>query len=240
MRKIIFLILLWCFLPAVLFAQGMQPVGHVVTISAGACDGSSATGFNPFQNLEGTGLDNSETWSTYGSGTINLDYTTTALRGSQSISISDTSSETMYYHATDDLSTIWVFFRFRKTADWDSTGEFFWIGDSSYNKIVTLVPTGATSANLVSGTASTAISYTWSNNTTYFVWLKYVKGTGANGVAEIYITTSGTKPSLTATVTTGSATTNAAFVGLESYATASVFIFDQIMARGTSIGNVCN
>jgi hypothetical protein len=36
MRKIIALFLFFAFLPAVLFAQGMQPVGHVVTISGGS------------------------------------------------------------------------------------------------------------------------------------------------------------------------------------------------------------
>jgi hypothetical protein len=240
MRKIIAVILLWCFLPAVLFAQGMQPVGHVVTISAGACDGSSATGFNPFQNFEGTGLDNSETWSTYGSGTANPDYTTTALRGTQSLSLVNGGDQIQYYHATADLSTAWVFFRFRKTADWDNATSIAYLMDSSYNSILSIDPTGATSANLVSGTASTAISYTWANNTTYVVWLKLVKGTGANGVAEIYINTSGTKPSVTASLSTGSVTTNVAYINLMNSAQSATFIYDQVMVRGTSIGNVCD
>lgn len=71
------------------------------------------------------------------------------------------------------------------------------------------------------------------------VWLRYVPGTGANGVLELWInknSTSRTKPALSASISTGTATAQAN--NLICYAQgAQSWIFDDIKISSTAIGS---
>lgn len=76
-----------------------------------------------------------------------------------------------------------------------------------------------------------------SANTTYYVWADYTKGTGSDGVAHLYVSSTTTKPGTAdATITTGTATTDVASIYYGQNSTA-VYIFDHIIQNPTSIGS---
>ena len=88
MKKLIFLI---CLIPSICFGDawtvGLIPIG---TASAPACADSSCTGFEVCQNFEGTGYDNSESWTTWNGTPAEDDTTATLLRGSQQMALDNT------------------------------------------------------------------------------------------------------------------------------------------------------
>ena len=70
--------------------------------------------------------------------------------------------------------------------------------------------------------------------TTYYCWLEYTKGTGANAVVNFYLSTTSTKPgSPTLSITNGGSTTDAVSVRVSGGSATSVYIFDNIVLDGT-------
>lgn len=131
---------------------------------------------------------------------------------------------------------IWIRYRVRFTED--TSGYICRIYDGSLGQVGYLyrltggalyVANGSTQNNTV---ATTAI------NTTYWVWIRYKKGTGANGEAEVWFSTTSTKPGSgdnNAAVTTGNATANAGSVSLENDNGAIEGYIDEVRIAATSI-----
>jgi hypothetical protein len=90
---------------------------------------------------------------------------------------------------------------------------------------------------VLSGTTADSAPGTVAINTTYAVWLRYVKGTGANSIAEAYISTTETKPSVTVQVTNGTATANIEIFNVRPTATTTVGLWDKLRASSTVIGS---
>jgi hypothetical protein len=70
--------------------------------------------------------------------------------------------------------------------------------------------------------------------------MQYTKGTGANGITNIWLSADGTKPGTpTASRTTGDATTQAVKLRLAASTSGnSNVVWDQIYVSATEIGNV--
>jgi hypothetical protein len=104
------------------------------------------------------------------------------------------------------------------------------------NQALTIITsTGVFQLNAGGGTVSTGAVY--SANTTYYVWLHYVKGTGANAQAEGYISTTTTRPgSPTLSTTTGTSTLDAANVQIFVNGTTTM-ITDYLRISSSSIGS---
>lgn len=102
-------------------------------------------------------------------------------------------------------SNVWAFFTFVRTAD-PSTGTRY-ICAFQDGAGAPLLSLRIGSSTMQHGSVSGAGGFTFTLNTQYFIWLHYIQGTGTNGIAEVYISTTTTRPgSPTGTFSTGTAT----------------------------------
>jgi hypothetical protein len=164
--------------------------GMVVDAGGGV---AAVTAFGISQNFEGTGYDNSETWSE--SGTVDEDYTTTALRGSQSFYAgSGANNSTITLSAAQ--GEVWghCMFRFTSTYSGD-VAQILQLQDASNNQLAlfTVQDTSYFPRAYQSGGTGTSISASLSANTTYHLWIHALKG--STSTVEMWVGTTTTRPS---------------------------------------------
>lgn len=182
------------------------------------------------QNFEGTGYDNGETWTT-DYGTPNPDYTTTVLRGSQSLYLSEAG---IYSPSFTSSGTIYGHFLFRKSAN-PGTAQII-IADPNNGYFFIYMLTDTLKAD--HGSSENYGTYELANNTTYHVWFKYAKGTGSNGILQIWVgtTTNRADATLDINASDGSSTGNITQVQLSGNWISS--IYDQILISQTEFTTV--
>lgn len=151
------------------------------------------------QNFEGTGYDNSETWTeTLNDGTIDEDYTTTVLHGSQSLFINDTVSPypNTVSSSWSSATVTYGYFMLRLDARPGSLFTLF-IGRLGANTrfVIDVLATGAIRAygNVGgSGTAAIPVSVL-SGSTTYHIWWS-IDATSSPETVTIAFSTDGVRP----------------------------------------------
>ena len=194
----------------------------------------SSTDYAPYlaaQGFEGTGYDNSETWSE--TGTPDEDYTTTALEGSQSLFV--TSTDYAQFDLTDQDSV---------TICWQMR---FTVAPGSYSPIITAVMDDFSSVagqvffvsnvpEVQSGGTTDAGSGTVTTGVTYYCKLELSKGTGPNSIAHYFQSTSTNWGAVNATVTTGNITGKTALLRLKSGG--GSVIYDHIRIKAGAPGTV--
>jgi hypothetical protein len=191
------------------------------------------------QNFETaiTGYDNDETWvEAPGAGaTINPAYTTTALRGSQSGYIGTGTEASNWYRTITTSGEVYAFFRFQFSADVTGNVMGFYNGATPHF----LISYNATSntISVTGGTGTCAVV----PNTTYYIWVYYKKGTGADAIKKLWVSTTSTKPGSTCSENLAG-TNTADITRLYFPNTLSSFnaIYDQVLVSATEIGDVQN
>ncbi len=246
MKKLIFLLLL-LLIATPCFAQ-QQEARIIQGVIGSSCNDCSHSGLLICQNFEGTGYDNGESWAeTIGTnGIANEDYTATVLRGSQSLLVygGDAGQNSFTtYTLSADQSTLYTHTLFQ--VDSLAAATSIIKGDNSAAaNILTISQTITTGTVSVwcGGTGATTVSG-MSVGTTYHVWGKYVKGTGANAFCSVEFTAANVySPTGTGNAyvekTTGSSATD--IHNIKLYSTAAVnHIFDQVLSSTSAITNVC-
>jgi len=193
------------------------------------------------QNFEGTGYDNSESWSeTTSSGTVDEDYTGVVLLGSQSLRLNSNEGEVVDTKTSFTAqSTAWAFCLFQPKTWNSSVGDTqFYLADGSNNILAGMfVQNDGTVKFKVNGSSSAASATTLSLDQTYYVWIHYV----TSGTCTLYMSTTSTRPSSDgsgAVVLTGTAAaTNTSKVILYNGYFGGQFIFDKVLVSGSEIGN---
>jgi hypothetical protein len=233
------IILLFLFIASPVHAGMMMMTGDG---TSAACADASCTGFMFCQNFEGTGYDNSETWTE--AGTVDEDYTTIHLRGSQSCSLANSSS--IRHNTGGTYTEIYAFARYQfadatPTAspviykNTDGAADF---GVLSLNTAGTLKCKHGTQTN----TASSALS----NATTYYIWIHFKASTGA-GDGIMTATVSTTRNIAEATAALGCSVENGddddtnidtVWFGNIADGDAGVIV-DQVLVKTSAIGTVC-
>jgi hypothetical protein len=212
----------------------MGSISGTGTGGGGTCSVTcSTTGMVICQNLETatTGWDNSETW--YKSGTADPICTASPspLRGTQSLKISQYSSETSSaFTASGD-----VYFHFLFAAEDATPGSTGWIsylitGSSTYVAGIKLNTAGHLVAYYGSAYSS-AGSTTLANNTAYHIWGYYHSNAGA-GIMRVWIAEASTKTRPTSAeveVTNGADANDVDKIMVTAEVSSSVYHFDQIM-----------
>lgn len=197
---------------------------------------SGGTSYLVNQNFEGEGYDNGETWVE--TGTPDPDSTGIVLRGTQSLQL-DFNDSTRSPQFTAQ-STLWAFFRVQFDAITGNT-HFFQILNSSQTVIAYVQTRAAPTIRAYQGTTY-AEGGTPADDTTYFMWIKYVKSapSAGDGVLDFYMGTSTTRPgSPTISISTGDAEDDSSYIHLRHInVTATSVIFDQVLASASEIGNV--
>lgn len=187
------------------------------------------------QGFEGTGYDNSETWTENAS--PNEDYATAPapLDGSQSWQSAAIGGESYTSFTAQDDVWAYAVCNIQTLAD---NRDVFQIRDSGGTYVLSLrahadghlqILNFATSVHTSAGLVS--------NGTTFHVWLHYIKGTGANSTGELYVSANDTKPgSPQASMTTGGSTAQAARVAVMGWNDGN-YIWDKVRVDDVSIGS---
>jgi hypothetical protein len=210
--------------------------------TSAACADASCTGFMFCQNFEGTGYDNSETWTE--AGTVDEDYTTIHLRGSQSCSLADSSS--IRHNTGGTYTEIYAFARYQ-FADATPTVE-----TDIYKNTDGAADFGALSLNTAGklrcrhGTATNTAASALSDATTYYIWIHFKASTGA-GDGIMTATVSTTRNIAEATAALGCSVENGddadtnidtVFFANTTAGGAGVTV-DQVLVKTSAIGTVC-
>jgi hypothetical protein len=175
-------------------------------------------------------------WTTTGTPTWGYATSPAPLEGSRSLRITNNSSSVVKsFSATGE---IWAYFIVHIEASSGNAG-FFRILNSSDESIFRLLRLDTNNAlRIYNGSVTVTTDSLMDEAATRHIWIRYVKGTGSNGVSEVYVSTTATKPgSPTLTVTNGNATTDAVKVQFDN---ASVFIgviWDKLRISASSIGS---
>lgn len=194
-----------------------------------------------FENATGYDL----TWTEAGTGTLDEDYTTAPapLVGSQSFRtvLSAQTGTSTHTWAAGAQSTVYGYCIVHRVSN---AGSENIIGFRSSGSLrMGIVFTGAGAVRVTHGTANDTTTTTYATGTTVHIWFRYTQGSGADGVAELWTSTNGTKPassgdSTYANVTTGTSTTtvNQIVIG-PTTSSSQEMIFDKIRVDDVSIGS---
>jgi len=211
---------------------------------AAASAGGGATYLRD-QNFEGTGYDNSETWSET-AGTPDEDYTATVLLGSQSLFLdgSGSANQRTSCPTFTGQTDVWYYFLWRPVT---LTGSGTTTFCSVMNGTTELFQVQCSSAGAlrVSGSVnSAATTSTVTVGNTYHVWVHYaadIDGGAASALCSVAFSTTGTKPTsgnnyTAATTGTDTATSNnMRFLVIGTTLTQN--IYDHFLADDVSIGD---
>lgn len=197
------------------------------------------------ENFDGTGYQN--TWVEVGSGTINEDYATSPapLEGTQSLYIS---ASVQNPRTTNVLAvtydSLYGYAQVHWTTIPSSTG-IKWLAFQCAGTNVFSVESRGTTNGVMMRAANTAIFTTTGimpQDSTFYIWWGYTKGTGNNASAYFAYSGDTTKPSAGASNYISTATGNASgavevcLLGLQANATMTL-IYDKLRLSATDIGN---
>ncbi len=172
-------------------------------------------------------------WATV-SGSPNYNYATSPapLVGTYSLGIDGTDSTRGPFASQSD---VWVY----QIVNWSSNANapFVLTLQNASSSPVVRVRIGTNKWRLSHGTTISDDTGTATAGTTYHLWLHYVAGSGANGVAELYVSTNSTKPgSPTVSIPNGQATTSADR-WFSDFAASTVIVYDKVRVAATEIGS---
>lgn len=218
--------------------------GATVTNSSTQVD--SGAGYLIFQNFETatTGYDNSESWTeTVGTGGIveAADTTSPIMRQCQQLKIYAGNAGQISYTISPTFTaqdTAYTHFKLRLATSLPSSNVVmaYLRLSTALKQWVQIQTTGALVVNI--GPISATSVATISPDTTYHVWMRYTKSSGANdGIGSVGFSTNTTEPTsgdYFATFTNGTVTTQIDNIRLNSAAQATVY-FDQVIVDDATI-----
>lgn len=163
------------------------------------------------EGAEGSGTPSG--WSDIAGGTVDWDYATSPapIEGTQSLRVASTPDGNPHgscksFTATDPVYGFFEFIVDNRTSE----GSIFLLRDGSDNQIFELYTAATTYYLSMWDSAGRTTTTEIVQDTKYYLWWDYAKGTGANGVLHIYLSTTTTKPAATITVTDSAITATAA------------------------------
>lgn len=239
MRKLLLIIFVLLLLPLNVSAlcPAVQAVVAVGEEAGASCADSSCTGFLTCQNFEGTGYDNSESWTeSCGAGaTCDEDSTASPLRGSQSYKFTSGTGDSYIYHAITASDEIYFFARVNIAND--ASGYLITI----QNNTTTVFTVGYNAGNNKFIYNGATLGHECLTGTTYYIWGYYKKGTGSDEINRAWVGTTTTKPASTDyEITNGTSTAQANRIYNYDSANGAGATFDQVLVSTTAIGDVCN
>lgn len=218
------LILLVC--STALAGQGMYPVPMVYQGS------TPAATYTVEENFEGTGYDGSETWGEISY--CNEDYTTTALRGSQSLSSGNTGGTgggSCYVQHDDGDTELWGHFLYYNDGTLANNHYVFRMVDGANANLLKIYQnSNGTIAMLCGGSFESYTTDTISVDTQYHMWWHWKAGTG-DAECEIKFTADATRTRGTFTGNAALSVTDGTSVGDGDGAAATYYEGDSLASH---------
>lgn len=166
------------------------------------------------------------------------DYTTTILEGSQSLGITGSTQST--YNSFSGVPGVWVRFRYRTSAI-STNPTICSIRDSSGNQLVRAEVRSTGGVRFYNAANTSVITSAGSEiaiNTDYYIWIYYLKGTGANAAYFLYKSTNSTRPGTPLlNWRTGDSTANAARLLISTGVASTNAVYDNILVSADELGN---
>ena len=200
----------------VLYVSALGQTFNVTTANVGSINGAGgapAVSYLIQQDFEGTGYDNSETWTPEGTGTADPDSVSPALVGSQSLKLTESAT---YINVTSPTfaskSEVWSYFQMQVGTVANGRRFLNFYSDST---LIARVRMNAFSGiDVVSGTGEASTGVTFSTGVTYHVWFHWKSG----DTVDVGFSTDGTRPTLSpyfASISSGvaSGTINKVMIG---------------------------
>lgn len=168
------------------------------------------------------------------SGTLSFYVTTSPLRGVASMAATNTNQSASVPFTSS--SEVWVFTMLNPTGG-NFLGELIELRDGSDANLIFFGIWGAANLRLRGGGKDEFPAFSIDFNTTYYVWIRYVAGSGSNSLAEFYVSTTATKPGTpTYSWSNGNSTTSASKLAF-SGGGGGFGKWDYIRVSATSIGS---
>lgn len=205
----------------------------VVFSQALATNATAAVSYIYTQDFEGTGAPSG--WSDTGGGAVDYDYAT-ALEGSQSLRFNTTTGSGATYSLASAYDTLYVYFILRPNV-LTNFAYIFNIQTDGYTDLARIRTDGSGGFRVTANNESSS-GGSWSVGNTYHMWFQYTKGTGADAIANLWVSTNATKPgSPTVSITTGNSTDQGQRIRFgPSYGTNDV-VYDKLLVSTNSIGS---
>lgn len=207
------------------------PTGYAALTGTGKSIAIVSLEFEPGEDHTG--------WTSAGSTLPITNSTANILRGTQSLRLTDTGTDATFTSPTFTAqSTIHAAFMVSFTnVSTTTTANFF----QFFNGSTSVAQIFLINGNIAIGIGTkTSPAYAVTSGVMYYIWLDYIAGTGANGVAAYYISTTGIKPTTaTYTITNGESTlsvNNIRFTGRHS-ANPNSYDFDHVLVQPSVIGD---
>lgn len=165
------------------------------------------------ENFEGTGTPSG--WTTGGTGTIDFDYATSPLEGSQSLQLVNASGADLraVKTFTSSSGTIWMYWIMRNAPN---NRNLVYLRDATDSTTLARVGSSGLAWQLTHGSVTDVAEGTFATASTYHCWLEYTESSGANdGVLNLYTSSNATRPgSPTASMVNGNGTAQAGAIRL--------------------------
>lgn len=183
-----------------------------------------------------TGVNPGNGWSS--SGAVNWGSTTNPLAGLRSGVINPSNTRFTWTNDDGPIGSVYFYFVVRiDSAPTSGTHYMLLVRDALAASVCSLRLGSGMSMALTHGTTVASGSYPITLGGIYHIWVEWIKGTGANGVARLYISTTATKPgSATLSTAIGNATTDMTYIDFSSGSSGSGNkTFDNIDIRSVPI-----
>ena len=182
-------------------------------------------------------------WSSQG--TVNPNYTTTVLEGTQSCFFDANADNAILDHTFTSQTTVYVYLMWRTAVAFPGNSMIFMIGNVSETECFRAYVKSGGGGGLVyfdsNGVTSSEAVTVLSTNTTYHFWSSYTKGTGANAAVTLAFSTDGVRPTSGnnyISMTNGGGAVNAEWLRLRLEPnTGWNAIYDRILVSTTQLGN---
>ena len=194
------------------------------------------------ENFEGTGYDSDDmTWAEFGSPEADEDYTSTVLRGSQSLYIADGNGSARTSWAEAD--SVFFHFSIQWDADAASDNSIMRMNDSNGDYVFLMRTQADSTIETYHGPVGghTESDSAFIQDSTYHFWGEWKRGSGSNGVSKIWVTEGTTRSSFIDTIfcSTGTATNKVTDIRFLNTAVGNQnLIFDQIEISNYAIKTV--
>lgn len=188
------------------------------------------------ETFDATGYDLAGWTESYASEILE-DYTTSPapLQGTQSVFFNTTATRTLITPTHTALAEKWESFMLHITSGSIPATDrgIHAFRDSANNPVLAMTvkaTTGLVELDVGTGTATSAAAL--SVGTTYYFWIRYVKGTGSNAVGEVYWSTTTTPGAAKVTVTNGTSTNDSDKTILAGYSNFRIMLDDYHVSDG--------
>jgi hypothetical protein len=207
----------------------VQPAGSVVS-------------YDQEEGFEPTGYTLS--WSETGAGTLNEDYATSPIVGSQGLQVACSANNAAAFLGFTAASSRYEFFRLRIDSTAAAGQNFFSFRTTTTARGSVFITSAAKLQVQASGGTANTCTDSLPTATNIYVWVEVISGSGADGILRAGWSTDGTKPTLSATGAKSCASTdgtytstyNRAYFGATAGSITYSLVFDRVIGHTSAVG----